>query len=98
MGIVHPLDWRSPRRVEPPVAGYDTEDRAFTEAGLGNIKIMDIVIPGGWVTELHHRGQGEAFCITIPYVLEASLTIETNGTCTFEYKHIYESDNTNFTG
>ncbi|MDR3160386.1 MAG: hypothetical protein LBU28_02090 [Spirochaetaceae bacterium] len=77
------------------LAGYDTKDGAFIETGLGDLKMV-LDIPS-MVTILHHKGgQDGIFFITIPYILLANLTIESNGTCKFEYTNIYESGNTEF--
>jgi hypothetical protein len=65
------------------LAGYKTETSEFTETELGDLQIEHIPYPGGRASWMYFK---DNHClITVPFLLQASLSINADGTCTFEY-------------
>jgi hypothetical protein len=67
-------------------AGYKTADALFAETGLGDLKIALLGPPGGWLPEFFYEDQDSL--IAIPYVINANLTINADGTYSFEYTNL----------
>jgi hypothetical protein len=65
------------------LAGYKTGTSEFTETELGDLKIERIAFPGGQAAWMYFKNKH--FLVTIPFLLQARLSIRADGTCTFEY-------------
>ncbi|MDR2552247.1 MAG: hypothetical protein LBD31_03655 [Treponema sp.] len=78
-----------PGGAYPPVyrlAGYKTDDWNFFREGIGDLKIFFDM--NSDFVDLHHKG-GIFSIFSVPYLIEAELIIDGDGTLAFNYLNVY---------